>query len=98
MKKNKGCGKKKLPEGYICGLRGVKWKSWYLCPKCDDWNLSEKIQYGYGCAGEDVIEDKDIKEFIKRLKEEMDKSQNDLRYSYIRNKIIDTLAGEELSG
>ena len=36
-----------------------------------DWNLSEKIQYGYGCAGEDVVETRNIKEFLKRLKEDI---------------------------
>lgn len=29
----KGCGKVKEPEGFVCGLRGINWKSWYLCPE-----------------------------------------------------------------
>lgn len=38
----KGCGFKKEPEGYICGLRGKNWKSYYLCSKCCNENFIDE--------------------------------------------------------
>lgn len=39
------------------------------------FNLSDEISYGYGCGygGEDVVKVKDIKEFIKMIKENIKK-------------------------
>lgn len=68
----------------------------------EQFNLSDKVnQYGYnddGTPDSDILEVDDVKEFIKKLKEEID---NLLAFEsnkkIVANQIIDKLAGERLT-
>jgi len=62
------------------------------------FNLSEKIQSGiYGNYGDEndnlILTPKDVKEFIRLLKEEFNRAQGEYDDS---NEIIDALAGDAL--
>ena len=65
-----------------------------------DFNLSDKIQdwhYEHGCY-EDLIQMKDVKEFIKRLKESLvdNYSLNEIFVNSFKRD-IDKLAGDKLT-
>ena len=64
----------------------------------EEFNLSEKIK-GFGIHREKIkkgyIDEEDVKEFIKRLKEEFCDEDEDYNM-YEINKIIDKLAGDKL--
>ena len=68
----------------------------------EQFNLSDRVnQYGYnddGTPDSDILEVDDVKEFIKKLKEEIDNLlvfENNKKI--VANQIIDKLAGERLT-
>ena len=66
--------------------------------KKTEWNLSEKMELCLKFKGKKlhpVLDSKDVKEFIKRLKEGIDLIGEELN-SYNIKDCIDKLAGEKL--
>lgn len=68
-------------------------------PKGHEWNLSDEIEYVHE-RGDDkdyVIPIEDVKEFIKRLKKELQEKQDVELQEHINcDSVIDKLAGSEL--
>ena len=100
-----GCGKQCLVEGLDCYLQcgEMDGKNQFLCHECNKeyFILSKKIATTNFSTITNFIRVKDVKEFIKKLKEEI--YEDDLlgwrnkRVLIHYSKMIDKLAGKKLT-